>query len=120
MLGLPLYNISRKCPAYNNELCYIYGDHSLIVELGVNVLIVIIMYEILYTIYSTIVYIIHLVVSPSLETANSIPGIIRRPVDISVNKWSLGKSAAIDVSITSLLQNTIILSAAIEVGEREI
>ena len=51
--------------------------------------------------------------SPSLETANLILGTIRRPEDVSVTNWSLGKSAAIDVSITSPLQNTTILSAAI-------
>ena len=33
-----------------------------------------------------------------------------------MNNWSIGKSAAIDVSITSPLQNTTILSAAIEAG----
>ena len=38
---------------------------------------------------------------PSLETANLITGTIRRPGYVSVNKWSLGKSATIDVSITS-------------------
>ena len=54
--------------------------------------------------------------SPSLETSNLIPCTNRSPGDVSVNNWSLGKSAAIDVSITSPLQNTTILSAAIEVG----
>ena len=54
--------------------------------------------------------------SPSLETANLIPGTIRRPGDVSVTNWSLRKSAAIDVSITFPLQNTTILSAAIEAG----
>ena len=54
--------------------------------------------------------------SPPFETANLIPGTIRRPGDVSVNNWYLGKSATIDVSITSMLQNTPILSAAIEVG----
>ena len=53
---------------------------------------------------------------PSLETANLIPCTIRRPGDVSVTNWSLGKSAAIDVSITYPLQNTTILSAAIEAG----
>ena len=72
------------------------------------------MYEIyLYTLY-------HIInsagLSPSLETANLIPGKIRRPGDVSVTNWSLGKSAAIDVSITSPLQNTTILCAAIEAG----
>ena len=51
--------------------------------------------------------------SPSLETANWIPCTIRRPGDVSVTNCSLGKSAAIDVSITSPLQNNTILSAAI-------
>ena len=48
-----------------------------------------------------------------LETANLIPDTIRRPGDVSVNNWYLRKSAAIDVSITSPLQNTTILSAEI-------
>ena len=47
---------------------------------------------------------------------NLIPGTIRRPGDVSITNWSLGKSAAIDVSITSPLQNTTILSAATEAG----
>ena len=51
--------------------------------------------------------------SLSLETANFILGTIRRTGNVSVNNWSLGKSAAIDVSITSPLQNTTILSVAI-------
>ena len=45
-----------------------------------------------------------------------IPGTIRIPGDVSVNNWSLGKSAAIDVSITSPLQNYTSLSAVIAVG----
>ena len=34
--------------------------------------------------------------SPFLETANLTIGYIRRPIDVSVNNWSLGKSAAIN------------------------
>ena len=45
-----------------------------------------------------------------------IPCTIRRPGDVSVTNCSLGKSSAIDVIITSPLQNTTILSAAIEAG----
>ena len=72
------------------------------------------MYEILY-------YIINSAgLSPPFETANLIPGTIRRPGDVSVNNWSLGKSAAIDISITSLLQNTTIgaIEAGFAAGER--
>ena len=34
MLGLPLYSISRTCPACNKALLDIYGDHSLICGAG--------------------------------------------------------------------------------------
>ena len=109
MLCLPLYSISRT--ACNKALLDIYGDHSLICGAGsertnrYNYL-----RDTLYHIMNSAG------LSPSLETANLILGTIQRPVDISVNNWSLGKSAAIDVSITCPLQNTTITSAAIEVG----
>ena len=89
----------------------IYGDHSLICGAGSE-----------HTnrhnyVRDTLYHIINSAgLSPSLETANLIPGTIRRPGNVSVNNWSLGKSAAIDISITSPLQNTTILSEAIEVG----
>ena len=111
MLGLPLYSISRTCPACNKALLDIYGDHSLIcgaVSERTNI-----HNYVRYTLF-------HIMnssgLSPSLEIANLIPGTIRRTGYVSVNNWSLGKSSAIDVSITSPLHNTIILSAAIEVG----
>ena len=53
--------------------------------------------------------------SPSLETVNLISYTIIRHGD-SVNNCSLGKSAAIDVSITSPLQNYSILSSEFELG----
>ena len=50
--------------------------------------------------------------SPSLETANLIPGTIRIPGDVSVTNWFLGKSSS------ALLQAAehYYLSAAIEAG----
>ena len=111
MLGLPLYSISRTCPACNKTLLDIYGDHSLICGAESE-------RSNRHTYVRDTLY--HIMksagLSPSLETANLIPGTIRRPGDVSVTNWSLGKSAAIDVSITSPLQNTTILSAAIEAG----
>ena len=111
MLGLPLYSISRTCPACNKVLLDIYGDHSLICGSGSE------RTNRHKCVRDTLYHIMNSAgLSPSLETANLIPDTIRRPADVSVNNWSLGKSAAIDVSITSPLQNTTILSATIEAG----
>ena len=64
MLGLPLYSLSRICPACNKALLAIYGDHSLIYN------------YVQYTLY-------HIMnssgLSPSSETSNLIPGTLRRP-----------------------------------------
>ena len=110
-MDIPLYRISRTCPACNKALLDSYGDHSLICGAGserTN--------RHTYVRY-TLCHIINSAgLSQSLETANMIPGTIRRPGDFSVNNWSLGKSAAIDISITSPMQKTAILSAAIDAG----
>ena len=102
-MGLPLYNISRTCPACNKELLDIYRDHSLICGAGNE------RTNRHNYVRDTLYHIMNSAgLSPSLETANLIPGTIRRPGEVSVNNWSLGKSAAIYVSITSPLQNTTI------------
>ena len=110
MLGLPLYSISRICPACK-ALLDIYGENSLICVAGSE-------RTNRHTyVRDTLYHIINSAgLSPSLEKAYLIPGTIRRPGDVSVNNWFLGKSAAIDVSITSPLENRTILNVAFEVG----
>ena len=111
MLGLHLNSISRTYTVCNKAILDIYGDHGLIYGAGSE------RTNRHNYVRDTQYHIMNSAgLSPSLEIAYLIPGNIRRPGDVSVNNWSLGKSAAIDVSITSPLQNTTILSAAIEVG----
>ena len=104
-------NLLNRSTTRNKALLDIYGDHSLICGAGSE------RTNRHNYVRDTLYHIMNSAgLSPSLETANLIPGTIRRPGDVSVNNWSLGKSAAIDVSITSPLQNTTILSTAIEAG----
>ena len=80
MLGLPLYSISRTCPACNKALLDIYGDHSLICGAGSertnrNKCV-------RYTLY----YVMNSAgLSPSIETANLIPLFEDGPGYVSVN-----------------------------------
>ena len=78
-------SILCTCTACKKALLDIYGDHSLICGAGIcertdrhNYV-----RDTLYHIMNSVG------LSPSLETANLIPGTIRRPGDVSVNNWSL-------------------------------
>ena len=80
MLNLPLYSIYHICQACNKALLDIYGDHSMICGAGSE-------HSNRHNFVRDTLY--HIMNSAGLslylETANLIPGTIRRPGDVSVN-----------------------------------
>ena len=40
----------------------------------------------------------------------------KRPADVLISNWSLGKPASVDVTITSQLNSTILSEAGVKVG----
>ena len=110
-LGLQIYSAPRTCPACNSARLDVWGSHSVICGSGgdrisrhnsVR--------DALYHIAEAAAF------SPILEIGHIIPGSQRRPGDITIPDWSGGLPAAIDVTVTSPLQQNTILGAATECG----
>ena len=53
---------------------------------------------------------------PRKEEQSIIPGSSCRPADVYIPNWSEGKDAALDVTVVSSLQSTLLTKAADEAG----
>ena len=53
---------------------------------------------------------------PKKEERHLLPGTIARPGDVTIRRWSNGRDAAIDVTVTSPLAASNVESAAAEAG----
>ena len=110
-LGLPIYSAPRSCPVCKSSLLDVWGSHSVVCSSGGDRI------GRHNAVRDALFHIAGAAsLSPILETGHIIPGSQRRPGDITIPNWARGRPAAIDVTITSPLQQTTISGAAVEVG----
>ena len=106
-LGIPIYDAPRKCPYCKNDVIDIYGDNSSTCRgWGDNIH----RHDRLRDkVFSSCVSVS---LSPSLEKTNLRSNNQSRPADVFLPSWTQGKPAALDVTVVSSLQSTIIANAA--------
>ena len=110
-LGLPIYSAPRPCPTCNGACLDVWGIHSVACGSGGDRI------GRHNAVRDALFHVAEAAaLSPILEMGHTIPNSQRRPGDITLPNWLRGRPAAIDVTVTSPLQNSTVTGAAIETG----
>lgn len=105
-LGLPVYATPSTC-ALCNKVLDVHGYHSLSCGKGGDrVIRHNAIRDLLFNLCS------QACLQPKKEVSNLVSGTSERPGDVFIPRWNLGKSAAIDVSITFPMQPKFIIKTA--------
>ena len=109
-LGIPLYGSECECPA-----CHLpsdqMGDHALsCAQYGDRIARHNLLRDILFETAASAA------LAPAREVRHLLPGREARPADILLPRWSNGKDAALDVTVTSSLASSHVAGAAASAG----
>ena len=109
-LGIPIYRSEGPCPACKLPSDSM-GDHALgCAKTGDRIARHNMLRDVLFEAAASAA------LGPSKEEPHLLPGSQARPGDILIRRWSDGKDAAIDVTVTSPLASTNVTRAAAEPG----
>ena len=110
-LRVPVFNESFRCPVCKSSMLDTYGDHALVCSTSGDV---IARHNAVRDFLYNIAKLAGL--SPKLEPSRLLTDSSHRPGDIYVPNWSTGKPLALDVTIASPLQSSLLPAAAETAG----
>ena len=109
-LGVPLYGSEGECPACSLP-CDRMGDHALsCAQYGERIARHNVLRDIIFETAASAA------LAPAREGRHLLPGQGARPADILLPRWSDGKDAALDVTVTSSLATSHVAGAAAAAG----
>ena len=110
-LRMPLFNESFRCPICTTSMLDTYGDHALVCSTSGDV---IARHNAVRDFLYTLAKVAGL--SPKLEPSRLLTESSHRPGDIYIPNWSTGRPLALDVTIASPLQSSLLPAAAETAG----